>query len=256
MYRTLFSANEVFQKTLLHVRNLCERASDSKTGLGEGENAILMVKLDPNLTYSLEDFSRIQHEQIDKAYNKLNLIQQEVINLAYVSSMTVGQLEGIDFDAFFDYDNFTHQETFIDNYLRHRQTKTTKLRDTSLIQGSKRGKGPCYAVRNEWRYILQRICQFLRMLDYLIQELLHRVVKTSARLLNDYVMKSVGFRRNLDSPVPKDFSKKSMASTTDMSDSYLSFEYDFQKIQENESNFVDVKSIKTQKDIDQVGNLF
>lgn len=242
----------MFQKTLLHIRNLCERASGSKTGLGMGEHAILMVKIEPNSTHSLEDFSRIQHEQIDQAYNKLKLIQQEVINLVYVSCITVGQLEGIDFDAFFDYDNFTHEETFIENYLKHRQTKTTKLRDTSLIQAPKRGKGPCYAVRNEWRFILQRICQFLRMVDYLIQELLHRVVKTSVRLLNDYVMKSVGFRKNLDSPISKDLSKRSMMSTTDMSDSYESFEYDFQLIRSDESDSVNIKSIKTHKDIDKV----
>lgn len=241
---------------MLHVRDLCERASGSKTGLGEGRHAILMVKIDPNSTHSLGDFSRIQYEQIDHAFNKLKLIQQEVINLAYVSCITVGQLEGIDFDAFFDCDNFTHEETFIDNYLKHRQTKTTKLRDTSLIQAPKRSKGPCYAVRNEWRYILQRICQFLRMIDYLIQELLHRVVKTSARLLNDYVMKSVGFRKSLDSPISKDLSKRSMISTTDMSDSYESFEYDFQLIKQDDDLNVNIKNIKTHKDIDKVNFLF
>lgn len=32
------------------------------------------------------------------------------------------------------------------------------------------------------------------MVDYLIQELLHRVVKTSVRHLHDYVYKSTGMR--------------------------------------------------------------
>ena len=51
-------------------------------------------------------------------------------------------------------------------------------------------KGPSFAKRKEWRYILRRICQFLRSVDYLIQEFLHRVVKTSVIHLCDYVTKS------------------------------------------------------------------
>ena len=37
-----------------------------------------------------------------------------------------------------------------------------------------------------------RICEFLRLVDYLIQELLHRVVKTSVKRLHEYVGKSTG----------------------------------------------------------------
>ncbi len=55
-------------------------------------------------------------------------------------------------------------------------------------------KGPSYSKRKEWRFVLLRICEFLRMVDYLIQELLHRVVKTSVRHLHDYVYKSTGMR--------------------------------------------------------------
>ena len=51
-------------------------------------------------------------------------------------------------------------------------------------------KGPSFARRKEWRFILRRICEFLRSVDYLIQELVHRVVKTSVRLLHEYVEKS------------------------------------------------------------------
>ncbi len=53
-------------------------------------------------------------------------------------------------------------------------------------------KGPSYAKRKEWRYILKRICEFLRSVDYLIQELLHRVVRTSVKHLHEYVLKSTG----------------------------------------------------------------
>ena len=256
LIRNLFTANEVFQRVLLHIRNLCERASGSKTGLGEDLHGITMVKFDASVTHTLQDFTRIQYEQIDLALEKLRAIKKEVIELAYVSSLTVGQLEGIDFDAFFDDDNFTHQETFIDNYLKHRQTKTTKLRDTSLIAPPKRGKGPNYAIRKEWRFILQRICQFLRMVDYLIQELLHRVVKTSVRLLNEYVMKSVGFKKALDSPIYKDLSRRSIVSTMDLNDSFESFEYNFQLLSQHKISTVDVKNIKTTKEIDLVSLVY
>ena len=57
-------------------------------------------------------------------------------------------------------------------------------------------KGPSYAKRKEWRFILNRICQFLRLVDYLIQELLHRVVKTSVKRLHEYVAKSTGLTQH------------------------------------------------------------
>lgn len=51
-------------------------------------------------------------------------------------------------------------------------------------------KGPSYVKRKEWRFILTRLTNFLRLVDYQIQELLHRVVKTSVQHLHDYVAKS------------------------------------------------------------------
>ena len=50
--------------------------------------------------------------------------------------------------------------------------------------------GPSFAKRKEWRFILLRICEFLRLVDYLIQELLQRIVTTSVRLLHEYVAKA------------------------------------------------------------------
>ena len=50
--------------------------------------------------------------------------------------------------------------------------------------------GPSFAKRKEWRYVLVRICEFLRLVDYLIQELLTRIVTTSVRQLHEYVAKA------------------------------------------------------------------
>ena len=52
----------------------------------------------------------------------------------------MGELEGIDFEAFFDSENFTHQETIVGNYLKMRATKTTRMRDMQFIAPAKYGK--------------------------------------------------------------------------------------------------------------------
>ena len=127
--RRLFTANEVFQSVLLHVRMLTERASSSFDGAGDGDHAITMIRYDTSEIYELEDFKQIQYDQIDIALSKLQQLKEEVIKLTYISCITVGELEGIDFEAFFNCDEFTHKQSVIDNYLNHRQTKTSKLRD-------------------------------------------------------------------------------------------------------------------------------
>lgn len=129
LHRRLFTGNEVFQSVLLHVKMLTERASGSRDGHGVGEHAITMIKLDTTEIYELEDFQRMQSVQIEQALERLMLLKEEIIKLTYVSCVTVGELEGIDFDAFFDCDNFTHQQAVVDNYLENRQTRTSRLRD-------------------------------------------------------------------------------------------------------------------------------
>ena len=87
--RRLFSANEVLQSVLLHVRMLCERASGSKDGAGIDEHEIIMIKYDPNGTLNLDEFKRSQDIQIDIAYNKLKGVKEEIMNLAYVSCIVL-----------------------------------------------------------------------------------------------------------------------------------------------------------------------
>jgi hypothetical protein len=52
---------------------------------------------------------------------------------------SVGQLEGIDFDAFFDHENFHHDKKFIESYLKHRQNKVARLRDTTFMMPTRKG---------------------------------------------------------------------------------------------------------------------
>lgn len=85
--RRLFFANEIFQSVLLHVRMLCERASSSKNGLGIGDYAIIMVKYDPTVTMSLQEFCSKQDEQVDYALKQLLQLKEEVMNVTYDSCL-------------------------------------------------------------------------------------------------------------------------------------------------------------------------
>ena len=81
----MFSANEIFQSVLLHVRAMCEKASGSKTSITLNENEITMLKYDPNVTLTLKDFNKVQENQINLALNQLRAIKDEVMDLCYVS---------------------------------------------------------------------------------------------------------------------------------------------------------------------------
>ena len=85
MRRRLFTANEVFQGVLLHVRTLCERASGSKNGSGVGQNAIKMIEFNSSITYTLNDFNTIQQIQIEKSLGQLRQLKEEIKNICYIS---------------------------------------------------------------------------------------------------------------------------------------------------------------------------
>jgi hypothetical protein len=76
--------------------------------------------------------------------NKKHYIKFNINCIKYIFIKTVGELEGIDFDAFFDSDNYTHKKSIIDNYLIHRETKTSRLRDLNMNISSMSRKGKFY----------------------------------------------------------------------------------------------------------------
>ena len=98
-----------------------------------------MIKYDTEKTYNLFEFSNLQDEQIALAFNQLNALKNEVIEITYNACIVVGQLEGIDFDAFFNVENFTHANSFIESYLKERMNRTSKMRDLHLNLPTKRG---------------------------------------------------------------------------------------------------------------------
>lgn len=83
--RRLFTANEVFQSVILHVRMICERASSCKDGSGIGEHEIIMITYDSSQTYTLKQFEAIQDRQIELALSKLQALKEETMELTYAS---------------------------------------------------------------------------------------------------------------------------------------------------------------------------
>lgn len=78
-------ANEVLQGCLIHVRSLCEAASGSLTGVGKGDSAVSLIKLDKSLTLTLEEFKVVQEEQTEIAWKQLSALRDKMIDIAWES---------------------------------------------------------------------------------------------------------------------------------------------------------------------------
>ena len=90
MKRRLFSANEILQNVLLRVRSMCEEALNSRNGKGLNSNTeIILIKYDPTVTYTLDEFRYIQLEQIDLAFERLKLLKNEIMNICYLSCIVI-----------------------------------------------------------------------------------------------------------------------------------------------------------------------
>ena len=83
LHRTLFKSNEVLMGCLLHVRALCEAASSSANGLGEGEAAISLVKVDHTVTLTLAQFLDSQKQQGETALKQLNALRDSVVEIVW-----------------------------------------------------------------------------------------------------------------------------------------------------------------------------
>ncbi|XP_077989551.1 dynein axonemal heavy chain 6-like [Glandiceps talaboti] len=166
MTKQLFAANEILQRSLLYIRGMCETASSSLTGVGTGEKAISLISLDKHTTLILDEFCDIQAQQCDTALTQLNKLRNKVVKLTWESCARVAEMEGI-----------THGIRAGTPVIRK---KTPEKR---LKPGEKRREGPSFTQIAEWRAILARLSAFLRTADYIILDLLHRLVKTAVRHL-------------------------------------------------------------------------
>ena len=87
-------ADEILQGCLLHVRSLCEAASSTHDGFGEGDSAIQLVKLDKTVTLTLEEFMERQRAQCDYGLEQLQSLRNKVVEIVWESCAVSCQIVG------------------------------------------------------------------------------------------------------------------------------------------------------------------
>ncbi|XP_070577565.1 LOW QUALITY PROTEIN: dynein axonemal heavy chain 6-like [Ptychodera flava] len=182
MTKQLFAANEILQRCLLYIRGMCETASSSLTGVGTGEKAISLIKIDKYTTLTLDDFCSTQAQQCDTALAQLNKLRGKAVKLTWESCARVAEMEGI-----------THGIRSGTPVVKKKSADKTKLKP-----GEKRREGPSYTQIAEWRAILSRLSAFLRTADYIILDLLHRLTKTAVRHLLEFFDGSIAHGKHME----------------------------------------------------------
>ncbi|XP_071789676.1 dynein axonemal heavy chain 6-like isoform X2 [Asterias amurensis] len=180
MGRQLFTANEILQRCLLHIRSQCEAACSSLSGEGTGDKEITLIKVDPHTMLTLDTFCQQQAEQCDTALLKLMHMRDKIVRLAFECCAKVAEMEGVT------------QPLHPNSGPLTKKVDLNKNKSAVKKGGEKQKKtGPSYTDMAEWRSILSRLCSFLRTADYLVLEMLHRLVKTAVRSLQGFLSTSV-----------------------------------------------------------------
>ncbi|XP_022090728.1 dynein heavy chain 6, axonemal-like isoform X2 [Acanthaster planci] len=188
MHQQLFTANEILQRCLLHIRSQCEAACSSLSGEGDEDKAVTLLQLDSRCTLTLEEFCVAQAQQCDVALLKLMHMRDKIVRLAFECCAKVAEMEGV-------------TQTLLPNsgpLTKKVDPSKNKSNAAAKKTGDKQKKtGPSYTDMAEWRSILARLSCFLRAADYLILEMLHRLVKTAVRALKGFLSTSVSTGQDL-----------------------------------------------------------
>lgn len=116
--KVLFTNNEIIQKGILDVRELCEKASSSLTGIGTGDDAISLLCVQPGLTYTLEEFCKTQEEHMDKAREKIFALRKKVVEIVkQVCEVSNKQTNPIFIFAFFNLENMLVRNENIPDFI-------------------------------------------------------------------------------------------------------------------------------------------
>ncbi|OWF46435.1 Dynein heavy chain 6, axonemal [Mizuhopecten yessoensis] len=198
LYKSLFVANEVLQGCLIHVRSLCEAACGSNRGIGEGESAVSLISMDRSTILTLQEFRDIQEKQGKLALVKLNALRRKIIDIVWESCATVAEMEGITHGIRTEGSKKVvvkepKEEVKVVTSkmkLRSKYASDIPLPDTKKKTEEKKVIKPLYAEIAEWRKILNRLAGFLRSVDYLMLEMLRRLVVTAVRHLVDHLVSS------------------------------------------------------------------
>ncbi|CAF1414036.1 unnamed protein product [Rotaria sordida] len=185
LYRKLFYANEILQGVFIHVKAMCEVYY-----YGQANYVQPFCLLDRHAyqeTLTLQEFSRRQFLQMNTTVIKLTKFLDQVAVLAADACQKAVELEGIPMEALADPSLYRRPkeeeeaEQATQTFLESKQNRTSILRDVNIRVKTKRNAGPSFAIRKHWRDTLVRLTEFLRLLDYIILELLRRLVKSAVR---------------------------------------------------------------------------
>ncbi|KAJ7369812.1 hypothetical protein OS493_036329 [Desmophyllum pertusum] len=164
VHDSLFSATKASQQAILLVRSLCEKSCSSISGVGEGEDGICLLYTDNQITFTLKDFVEAQSKQAQEAKEKLAALRVKVLEIVKEACEKVTEEEGLT--------DWVHPE---------RKKEPKKKRETYQ---DKDGDGqPTFTQMSQWRGVLHRLTCFIRMIDFLIMELLRRLVLAALRTL-------------------------------------------------------------------------
>nr|XP_048295519.1 dynein axonemal heavy chain 14 [Myodes glareolus] len=144
LYGHLFCADELFQSCLLYVRGLFEDALNLKKNSEDNPSAIHLIKLDTSRTYALDKFCEEQIQQAAQATIQLEEIRTKAI--AEIKSTFLKVAEKKDVKEYFE-------------------SKPSEI-DTMHF------KLPQY------RSLLETNLKFLKLIDYLFQELIRQLMNS------------------------------------------------------------------------------
>ncbi|CAF4669138.1 unnamed protein product [Rotaria sp. Silwood1] len=184
-YRKLFYANEILQGIIIHVKAMCEVYYYGQTNYVQP--FCLLDRHAYQETLTLQEFSRRQILQMNTTVIKLTKFLDQVAVLAADACQKAVELEGISIEALADPSLYRRPkeeeeaEQTTQSFLESKQNRASILRDVNIRTKTKRHVGPSFAIRKHWRDTLTRLTEFLRLLDYIILELLRRLVKSAVR---------------------------------------------------------------------------
>ncbi|XP_071963333.1 dynein axonemal heavy chain 6-like [Antedon mediterranea] len=198
MIRELFTANELLQRCLLHIQSQCETAaSSSQLAINMSDKAISLLNVDQRTTMNLDQFCVKQAEQCDEALNGLLKMRSKIVKVCWECCVKVAEMEGVKY-----------------NFQPHSGPLMKRVSSADLLKKKKeKDNGPTYTQIAQWRNVLARLSKFLRAADYLILNLLRRLVKNAVKTLKDFFQTSLdtGIGIEEDESNPEGLAKRNRA---------------------------------------------
>ncbi|XP_033124826.1 dynein heavy chain 6, axonemal-like [Anneissia japonica] len=193
MIKQLFTANELLQRCLLHVQAQCEAAASSRLAVGVGDKAISLLVIDQHVTLDLDQFCAIQAKQCNEALDLLNRMRSKLVKVCWECCVKVAEMEGVKY-----------------NFQPHSGPLMKKVSSANLK--NKNTNGPTYTEIAQWRNVLARLSKFLRAADYLILNLLRRLVKNAVKTLTEFFQTSLdtGIGMDADENDPEGIAKRNL----------------------------------------------